>query len=1286
MATRRQYGTTWWGAAWLNAIEHVDEANRLPRGKTYANTGRVESLELTAKPEIVALVAGSAYSPYEITIGMKPVSARDAGRLVDAVAADPDLVADLLDGSLPSGIAGICEDLGIELFPKTWRSMRIHCSCPDSARICKHVAAVFYIMADRIDMDPFFIFRFRGIDLKRELKDRGIDLNAAVTVKPLTPAALLARAAADLAVPEPAAESGVLPEAEAAAAEPAGSEETREAAALAVLRTLPYATLPDLSEVLTSLYPQKIALTSNPDCAAYVKKILARAAKFTTRTVRGGADVRVKLEESDENPVSAAAAAEWFVTDMLGADAPEALRGAAGELLLTLNTTKGGDPVFALTADGKTPKTLKKPASPELETVPVSLAALTRREAAVLRPEMECWREAAWVAAALIERGDVVPAVVESPDVKNPCPRIWWLPALRDPAVKTLLSGLARGIAPWAVGMTGKSALALTEGDPARTALLAVSTLTSGLIRAAVLGWSSFPDPADIFEAGVSACDVSQLDGRIDPRAGESLARALKPFALGDAYPWRPVLTVRASPKDEVRLNFGILGRDADVEKAAAAELAAPEEDEAPDMPPAPPLGVADPSAVPTDRPVLLKRLLKEKRFAPHRFAALSVLKTLSQGAPVLESIRTTRGKPAVLPMPELKAFLFETAPHLAMLGVTLMLPQSLKKILKPRLQASAGSGAGFAKSLLTKNAIADFDWEAAIGSRALSWNELLDLAKHPGEVVRFGDDFVYVDPAEIARIQRTLENPPAMTPLEKMRAVLMGEAGGTPVAVSDELKAGLARITEVKDVPPPAGLNAVLRPYQERGFSWLMKNVTLGLGALIADDMGLGKTLQVIAAVLELKNRGELAAKKVLVVLPTTLIANWTRELAKFAPALTVGVHHGADRRLPDPKDLPDVTLTSYGTLKRDYAALSALAWRLLVIDEAQAVKNPNTLQTASVKGLGADQVIAMTGTPVENRLMEYWSILSVVQPRLLGTQKNFADTFARPIEADHDERAAEAFRRLTAPFMLRRVKTDRSIISDLPEKNTIDRFTPMRLEQTSLYAHTLTDLLEKLESVEKSPEAGSMEARAARRGLVLRMITSLKQICNSPSQFEKTETELPDSGKGDAFLEIIDQCLTDGRKVLVFTQYREMGERLAAWLMNAKGVAAEFLHGGVPVKKRAEMVDRFQTERDARVLILSLKAGGTGLNLTAASAVIHYDLWWNPAVEAQATDRAFRIGQRRDVLVYRLVTAGTFEEKINEMLEQKRELADLTVATGESWIGDLPSAELRKIFALDA
>ena len=332
-------------------------------------------------------------------------------------------------------------------------------------------------------------------------------------------------------------------------------------------------------------------------------------------------------------------------------------------------------------------------------------------------------------------------------------------------------------------------------------------------------------------------------------------------------------------------------------------------------------------------------------------------------------------------------------------------------------------------------------------------------------------------------------------------------------------------------------------------------------------------------------------------------------------------------------------------------------------------------------MRGIRADQVIAMTGTPVENRLMEYWSIFSAVQPKLLGTQKEFAKTFAEPIEGDRDQQAAEAFRRLTAPFMLRRLKTDKSIIADLPEKNTADHYALMRTEQAALYAATLQKLMEKIREAEEAPDASSPSGRMARRGLVLKLITSLKQICNSPSQYSKTEALRPDSGKADAMLEILGQCLEADRKVLIFTQYREMGERLQEWIEAATGERPDFLHGGVSRTERMKMVDRFQTDRTARIFILSLKAGG---NLTAASAVIHYDLWWNPAVEAQATDRAFRIGQRRDVLVYRLITAGSLEEKINDMLASKRDLADLTVAAGESWIGDLPTKELNRIFAL--
>ena len=599
---------------------------------------------------------------------------------------------------------------------------------------------------------------------------------------------------------------------------------------------------------------------------------------------------------------------------------------------------------------------------------------------------------------------------------------------------------------------------------------------------------------------------------------------------------------------------------------------------------------------------------------------------------------------------------------------------------------------AGTGKSFLGKDAFSRFDWRVAVGDRELTKEELTELAKHVGEVVLVGDDFVYLDPTELARMAETVDKQPQPTYLEKMRAALMGnyenKGRQAEVLVSDEIRKRLKRLTEIDEISPPENLHATLRPYQARGFSWLMKNLRLGIGALIADDMGLGKTLQVIATLLQLKNDGELTKAKALVVVPTTLMTNWQREITKFAPSLSVGIYHGTSRVLPEAvKDLPDVTLTTYGLMRRETEKLAGYKWRLLVLDEAQAVKNATSGQSVAAKSLNASQTIAMTGTPVENRLSEYWSILETVQPRLLGSLKDFTETFAAPIETDHSESAAEAFRRLTAPFMLRRLKSDKSIIADLPERNTVDQFTNLTAEQAALYSKVLEAHMKKLKKLEEKAveDPQGTDIRTIRRGEVLKLITSMKQICNSPSQYLKTETATPDSGKAAALFDILGHCREAGRKVLIFTQYREMGERLQTWIEKATGHRPDFLHGGVSVKARQVMVDRFQTDRSVHAMIISLKAGGTGLNLTAASCVVHYDLWWNPAVEAQATDRAYRIGQRRDVLVYRFVTAGTFEERINEMLMEKRNLADLTVATGETWIGELSAAELQSLFTLD-
>ncbi|WP_303337847.1 DEAD/DEAH box helicase [Sutterella sp.] len=811
----------------------------------------------------------------------------------------------------------------------------------------------------------------------------------------------------------------------------------------------------------------------------------------------------------------------------------------------------------------------------------------------------------------------------------------------------------------------------MVAGNSERFAILALSIGVSGWINWATTRQSHSMDVRDRFEGLLVCNDHSGADGWVQDWVGPAYAQGLRHYMLAGAYPWQTVFALRFAA-GRVLMDFGILSHDADLRRVRAAVLGM--EDAG-----APSAGDARPPVegeLPTDRPVFLPEILSDERYRPHRLAAIGVLRSLSEYFPAAARLLENRGASVEVEPSEIRECLFDTVPQLSLLGVAVIMPRSFRRLLRPRLLGFVSGDEGFARHFLSREALADFDWRAAIGDTTLSREEFLALAdKYRGKIIPWEGKYVFLDEEEIDRIRGMLINPPRLTQLEKIRAVLQNEYMGMPLELDDAVRMSLREITEVKDVPPPEGLRATLRPYQERGFSWLMKNMSLGIGALIADDMGLGKTVQVISAILELKNRGELEELKVLVVVPTTIITNWLREIARFAPSLTRGVYHGLQRELPPPGKLPDVTITSYGTLRQDFALLVKHHWKLLVIDEAQAIKNVSTAQAEAVRGLKADQVIAMTGTPVENRLLEYWSILSTVQPRILGTKREFEETFVKPIEADHDEKTAEAFRRLTAPFMLRRLKTDKAIIADLPEKTVIDHFVTLRPEQAALYEKTLRKDLADIESA---------KSRIARKGRVLKLITSLKQICNSPSQFLKTRADAPDSGKGDALLEIINECRDADRKVIIFTQYVEMGERLQRWIGAATDETPSFVHGSLTLYERQRIVDRFQEDRSAKILILTLKVGGTGLNLTAASAVIHYDLWWNPAVEDQATDRAFRIGQQRDVLVYRMITAGTFEERINEMLQAKRSLAEMTVATGEQWIGDLPVEELRKLFEL--
>ena len=663
----------------------------------------------------------------------------------------------------------------------------------------------------------------------------------------------------------------------------------------------------------------------------------------------------------------------------------------------------------------------------------------------------------------------------------------------------------------------------------------------------------------------------------------------------------------------------------------------------------------------------------------PARAAVLADLATLADYFPEAERLFARDGEDRLVY--DLDAFTpiyRDVLPALRMLGIRILLPRALQNMARPRaeLQLSSDAQAGAEVSYLNLDQLLDFDWRVAVGEETISAEEFRRLVHESAGIVQVRNQYLMLEADEAEKLLDTLEKrsaAPSATDL--LRAGLAGDDGAR-VHMDEGARELFAQLLEPGEPAPlPAGLRAELRPYQVRGFEWLANTARLGFGSLLADDMGLGKTLQVIALLLHMKQRGELDEHIALVVVPTSLLTNWRREIARFAPALSAHIYHGPDRSLQ--AETPyDVLLTSYGLVRGDLAELSQSRYRVLVLDEAQNIKNPATAQTRAIKQIAADCRIALSGTPVENRLREYWSVFDFLNPDYLGGQKRFARELANPIERERDAAALDRFRRLTAPFILRRLKTDQRIIADLPDKLQANRYCSLTARQASLYQNTVDTLMQQVDAGKQGIE---------RRGRVFKLLNALKQICNAPEHYlDGDQASVKTSGKLAAFIEIMQEIQAADEKALIFTQYRRMGELLVKALHDELGVQAGFLHGGRNRSQRDALVENFQNSPRERALVLSLKAGGTGLNLTAASQVVHYDLWWNPAVEQQATDRAYRIGQQRNVVVHRLITENTLEERIDGMIQAKKELADLTVASGEQWITELSQAELRELVAL--
>lgn len=687
-------------------------------------------------------------------------------------------------------------------------------------------------------------------------------------------------------------------------------------------------------------------------------------------------------------------------------------------------------------------------------------------------------------------------------------------------------------------------------------------------------------------------------------------------------------------------------------------------------------LAVSDTECDGADVP--LGKVFVDPDFAATRY---SILRDVSLLSPLLSGIDTYLAREAQQPIKmdneSFTRFLVDVIPAMRLLHIKVLLPKSLQYLLRPRPTVSLSTSSAIGVAGVRLDQLLQFDWKIAIGDQLITVEEYQSLLGRAQGLVRYKQEYIYVTPDDLKRIGKAIASSTEMTPSRMLQVALSGEYKGARVEISPQVKALVKRLTALDDLPVPAEINATLRPYQKRGYEWMYHNMKLGFGSILADDMGLGKTLQVITLLQKLKDDHQLDKAGAIVVAPTGLLANWQAELQRFAPSLSVLLYHGPARDIKAYGH--DILLTSYGLVRSDLDLLKKHKWAVVVIDEAQNIKNSATAQSKAVRALKAPTHIAMSGTPVENRLSEYWSIMDFANKGYLGSLKSFNDEYARPIQLEGDEARASLFRRITAPMMMRRLKTDKSIINDLPDKIEQDEYAMLTPRQAAIYQQVLNESMRVIEGIDQNDSSQLFK----RQGLVLQMMLALKQICNHPSQYLKNGDLTPSlSGKTQMLLDLVSSIDESGEKAIIFTQFKEMGDMLVRFIAEALGTEPMFLHGGCSLKQRNDMVDRFQHNRADRFFVLSLKAAGTGLNLTAATHVIHYDLWWNPAVEAQATDRAYRIGQKQNVMVHRFITKNTFEERINDMINSKRDLADLTVATGESWIGKLSNKQLREIF----
>ena len=915
------------------------------------------------------------------------------------------------------------------------------------------------------------------------------------------------------------------------------------------------------------------------------------------------------------------------------------------------------------------------------------------------------WASALRLLQSLVIRGALLPTLDTRP---NPW-RVRWGVSLMSPADREAVKALSLAMPPSALAFPDQDSWVFTKGLPLGELLseeledeLAHPPVADHLLQAFL------EDGADFLMRFVA----SNLRAGDDPRLG--MLHRLRGHKR-DRLPWDERFMVALSHPMNEFPTVGITERTLGDQLSQWSEGARPQwirpafTLEAPPVPKGKSIQDADRLSeegwtlrvgLETEEGVFLgvDRLWEPSNEVVVAEARATLLRALARAIPFFPVLQNTLSgqRPEDLPLQPSEAWTFLTkgAGQLKEAGFIVHVPEALTELGGARrLRAKVKLGAREVESTGTGlEAAVSADWSLMLGDDQLSVDDFAQMAslKHP--LVAWKGRWVALDPETLKQIQTVIQASrdkgfEQMSRGEALAAALTGStripgvSEAIEVEVAGDFGSALSELKQLPDKPikQPETFRGQLRPYQLRGLAWLEGLARLGLGGILADDMGLGKTIQVLALLLFRQAQKPKEGMPTLLICPTSLLGNWERELKKFAPSLPFFMHHGNNRDpLPHKFKPHTLVLTTYGVARREEAEFAGRVWGMVVLDEAQAIKNPGSAQAKAVRRIKGAFRLALTGTPIENRLRELWSILTFTLPGYLGSDSSFQEHFAQPIEKYRDPDAAQELRQRVGPFVLRRLKSDRSIIQDLPEKQEMKVYTTLSREQAALYQA-------RVDQMEKDLEQSS---GIERRGKILALLTHLKQICNHPSQFlRQWEPFAGRSGKLDRLTEMLEEVVESGERAIVFTQFKEMGDRLQAHLSSSLGFTPPFLHGGTTREQRDEMVRAFQEDPTGPpVMLLSLKAGGVGLNLTAATHVFHFDRWWNPAVEDQATDRTYRIGQTKNVQVHKLVTIGTLEEKIDALLESKRDLADRVVGTGEGWLTELDDDALRRLVALDS